>query len=444
VAHVRGLNTTAVEPRGVTPTPDDASDADSDPDAPPYDVMLSPTEAADRVLSLRRTVLADRDTETISLDELAGRTLAADVVAEGDQPPRSHATMDGFAFDATDEYPLRLRDDSVYPEDDPPELGAGEAVRIATGAPLPEGANAVLKREEATVETGEGTERLSGPTLSPWTYVYRRGSNVAAGETLFEAGERLSPKDAIFLRDLGHETVEVHERFAVALLATGTEIHEGRHTDLDSPMLAALVQSWGHDVTYEGSVPDDDSVVRDRVAELAAEYDVVVTTGGTSVGKKDYVIRTLADLGEVLFHRVRIRPGKPIAVARLDEYDAVAFAIPGKPVGAHTVTTLVARPFFAGDRPRSTVRATLARGFEIGVEGFDYAVPVTLSTAGGVTEAMPLGHVDSPLSVYDETFDPSVLSSSTRATRADGFVVTESGIAAGAEVDVVPYDVVER
>jgi molybdopterin molybdotransferase len=411
-----------------------------------HDVMLTRADAVRRINALRESVLATRDTETIDLSELAGRTLATDVVAPEDQPPRSHATMDGFAFDAADDYPLRLRDGSVYPEDDPPALGAGEAVRIATGAPLPEGANAVLKREEATVDEGDDAGTLSGPRLEPWTYVYRRASNVSRGETLFEAGERLSPRDAILLRDLGHETVEVHERFSVALLATGTEIHEGRHADLDSPMLAALVRSWGHNATYEGSVPDDFDVVRDRVADLADEYDVVVTTGGTSVGRKDYAVRTLAELGEVLFHRVRIRPGKPIAVARLAAFDATAVAVPGKPVGAHAVATLVARPFFTGDGSLPTRRATLTRGFDVGAEGFDYVVPVTLSDTDddGLHEAMPLGHVDSPLQVYDATFDPSVLSSSTRATRADGFVVTDSGLDEGVVVDVVPYDAVER
>jgi molybdopterin molybdotransferase len=469
----------------VTENTDDHGDR-----APPYDVMLSRADAVGRVHTLREAVLADRGTETIPLADLAGRTLAADVVASADQPPRSHATMDGFAFDAADDYPLRLRDASVYPEDDPSALAAGEAVRIATGAPLPDGANAVLKREEATVETvtdadtGDRVQRLTGPALEPWTYVYRRGSNVAAGETLFAAGERLSPRDAILLRDLGHERVTVHERFSAALLATGTEIHEGRHADLDSPMLAALIRSWGHGATYEGSVPDDYDVVRDRVAALADDYDVVVTTGGTSVGTKDHAVRALSELGEVLFHRVRIRPGKPIAVARLPAHDAVAFAIPGKPVGAHAVASLVARPFFAGDRPIPTLDARLARSVGIGVEGFDYVVPVTLSggrgrdgnhgtdgvdgadeadtdsTGGADTngtgdantdgvdtgriEAMPLGHVDSPLTVYDETFDPSVLSSSTRATRADGFVLTRTGLEAGSSVEVVPYEAVER
>jgi len=400
-----------------------------------HDDMLWRRDAVERVLALRERVLADHRTETVPLAEAAGRTLPADIVAEADSPPRSFATMDGFAFDATDDYPLTVRDDEVFPEDDPPALSAGEASRIATGAPLPAGANAVLKREEATVDDGE----LRGAEITPGTYAYERGSNVRAGETLFAAGERLSPKDAILLGDLGYDDLEVHEPLSTALLATGTEIHEGRHRDLDSPMLAGLVRSWGHQATYEGSVPDDYDRVVDRLATLAADYDVVVTTGGTSVGHKDYVIRALADLGEVLFHRVRVRPGKPIAVADLPDHDAVAVAIPGKPVGAHAIATLVARPLFVGETSHSTVEATLARAVGIGTSGFEYAVPVTLDG----DEAMPLGHRDSALQIYDETFDPSVLSSSTRATRADGFVLTEDDLDAGERVRVVPYPVVE-
>jgi molybdopterin molybdotransferase len=400
-----------------------------------YPDLLRRDDAVNRVLDLRRELLADRRRESVALDAIAGRTLADAVVAEADHPPHSHATMDGFAFDATADYPLTVRDEGVFPEDDPDPLDAGEATRIATGAPLPPGANAVLRREDAEVTDG----RLRGKAIDPGTYTYERGSNVAAGETLFEAGDRLSPKDAILLADLGYDAVPVHPRLDVRLLATGTEIHEGRHRDLDSPMLAGLVRSWGHDATYEGTVPDDYDTVVDRVATLAAESDVVMTTGGTSVGKKDYAVRALADLGEVLFHRVRIRPGKPIAVARLPDHDAVAVAVPGKPVGAHAVSTLVARPLFVGDQPCSRVDATADRGIDVGPSGFEYVVPVTLDDGA----AMPLGHVDSPLSVYEDTFDPSVLSSSTRATRADGFVVTETGFDAGETVHAVPYPVVE-
>ena len=204
-------------------------------------------------------------------------------------------------------------------------------------------------------------------------------------------------------------------------------------------MLAGLVRSWGHDATFGGSVPDDYDTVENRISELADEHDVLLTTGGTSVGKKDYVIRALDALGDVKFHRVAVRPGKPIALADLPDHDATAFAIPGKPVGAHTITALVARPFFTGRADLPTVSAEFTNDVDLGPEGFEYAIPVTLEDG----EATPLGHADSALSVYEETFDPSVLSSSTRATRADGFVLTETALSAGESVRVIPYPSVE-
>ena len=412
-----------------------------------HDDLLPREAAVDRVLAIREEALSRQPVERIPLDRIGGRTAGEAIVAETDLPPHDYATMDGFAFDASAGYPYDLTEIDVYPEDEPPSIESGQAVRIATGAPLPSGANAVLKREESTVEDG----RLEGAAIEPGTYVYGRGSNVSAGETLVAANERLGPKDAILLGDVGVEQVPVRTPFSCAVLATGTEIHEGRSKDLDSAMLAGLVRSWGHEATYEGSVPDDYEVVESRIAELADAYDVVLTTGGTSVGKKDYVIRALSELGDVDFHRAAVRPGKPIAAARLADYDATAFAIPGKPVGAHVITTLVARPFFTGDASLPTVDATLARDVGLGPAGFDYAVPVNLDGGGddegdgpdAIPEAMPLGHVDSPLKVYDETYDPSVLSSSTRASRADGFFITTEDRSAGETVEVVPYPVVE-
>ncbi|PCR90659.1 molybdopterin molybdotransferase MoeA [Natrinema ejinorense] len=400
------------------------------------DDLIDLDAAVDHVRTLRTELLPALETERVSLDELAGRTLAEPIHAPVDVPAHSHATMDGFAFDATDEYPLAVVDDPVCPEDEPPALESGTAIRIATGAPLPPSANAVLKREEATVDDGQ----LTGTAIEPGTYVYQRGSNVSEGEKLFDAGERLGAKDALLLGDLGIDDVAVRERISVGLLATGTEIHEGRHRDLDSPMLAGLVRSWGHEATYEGSVPDENDRVESRIDELARKHDVVVTTGGTSVGDKDYVIRTLDALGDVLFHRVRLRPGKPIGVARLPDHDAVAVAVPGKPVGAYLVTALVARPFFTGDASLPTVSARMAHDVGIGTAGFTYAIPVTLEDG----TATGLGHVDSPLPIYEETFDPSVLSSSTRASRADGFVLTTNGVAADEPVDVVPATALER
>lgn len=394
------------------------------------DDLIPRPEAVERVRDRRRHVLEDRSTETITPgDGIHGRTLATDIVADADIPAHDVATMDGYALRVPADYPLEVVD-AVYAEDDPPTIDPSEAVEIATGGRLPAQANAVLRREDATVEDG----RLSGPDLDPGTYTYRQGTNVSAGEVLFEAGERLDARDAILLAELGIDSVPVYEPFSVAVLATGSEISEDASRDFDSAMLQELFRAWGTRPRFEGVVPDDLDVVRDRIEALAVDYDVVVTTGGTSVGAHDYVIEALDAVGEIKFHRVRLRPGKPLAFAALDETTAIA--IPGKPLGAYTVTSLVVREFFVSDGSLPGIDATCPVAVEIGDPGFEYAIPVTLEG----DEARPLGHASSPLQIYEDVFDPSVLSSATRATRADGMVLRETGIEAGETVTVIPYD----
>lgn len=396
---------------------------------------LARAEAIDRLLALRDEVLESRPATTVPVETIAGRTLAETIVADGDLPARSEATMDGYAIDASGEYPLAVVGER-FPESDSGGIEEGEAVRIATGAPLPEGTNAVLRRERAAIKDG----RLTGPPIEPGTNVYERGSNVSRGERLFEKGERLVPPDAILLRDLGIKPVPVHDPLSAGVLATGTEIHEGRSPDRDSPTLAALVGEWGHGATLEGSVPDDPDRVRDRVADLAAVHDVVVTSGGTSLGRKDHAVAALRELGEVVFHGVGIRPGKPVAAADLG--DAVAFAVPGKPIAAHTAARAVLEAFFTGERRVPTVEARLARDLAVGGGDLEYWVPVSLSAGendDGLPEAMPYGHADSPLPLSEERFPAGRVASSTRAARADGAAVVTEDTEAGDRVAVFPY-----
>ncbi|WP_128906352.1 molybdopterin molybdotransferase MoeA [Halorubrum amylolyticum] len=390
--------------------------------------------AARRLLAERARLLDDGPTEVVPLPAIEGRSLAEPVVANVDVPAHDVATMDGFAFAADGPFPLRVRDTAVAPEDDPPSLSPGEAVPIATGAPLPSEATAVLKREDADREE----DILSGPSLDAGTNVYRRGTTVAAGERLVEPSETLTPKDAALLRDVGRSEVLVAERFSVAVLATGTEIHEGVQPDRDSEMLAGLVDAWGHAPTLAGSVPDKPDRIRDRIDGLADDHDIVVTTGGTSVGRGDHVVAALDNLGEILFRGVSLRPGRPVTAARLDD-ETVALALPGKPVAAFLAATLVCRPLFDGpivSEAPPTLTASLRRDLDVPDDDLEYAVPVTLTDVG----AMPLGHVDSALPIFERRFRPGRLAASTRATRADAVWLTEQGGEEDEPIAVIPME----
>jgi len=392
----------------------------------------SRTTAVERALALRAAL--SPGAERVGTDAIAGRVLAEPVDAPEARPPTDRATMDGFAVPAGAEEPLEVVGE-VAPEDDPAPVGAGQAVRIATGAPLPEGTDAVLKREDADADG----DRLLGPPADPGQHVYRRGTNVAAAERLFDAGERLAPRDAALLADLGIESVTVHGRLSVATLATGTEIHEGRQPDRDTAMALGLARAWGHDATDGGTVPDDYDRVCGRVAALAADHDVLLTSGGTSVGRADHVTRALAELGEVVCPGVAVRPGRPATLARLP--DCTVLALPGKPVAAHTAAVVLGRPLLTGETAHPTRPATMAVDLTVPERpGMEYAVPVLLSEG----RATPMGHRDSPLALYGERFRPGRLASATRATRADGLVFTSAALAAGDDVSVVPYEVLER
>ena len=382
--------------------------------------------AVERLLDARTDLLATA-TEPIERDAIAGRTLAESVTAPRDVPPHDYATMDGYAMASEDDPPLSVVGE-VAPEDAPPEIDPGEAVRIATGAPLPARADAVMKREDATVDDGA----VSGPQLAAGTNVNRRGITAEAGERLFAASERLASRHAALLSDVGIDSVPVHGRFSVAVVATGTEIHEGRQPDRDSDFLAGLVRNWGHEPTSRKTVPDDPDAVREVVEDAAANHEVVLTTGGTSVGSADYVAQLLAD-HDPLFESVRFRPGRPVMSAVVN--GSLVIALPGKPIAAHTAALLIARSVFTGERRLPTVPAESARRVGIPDDGLEYAVPVVLDDG----RAMALGHVDSSLSLYEERFKPGLVAASTRATLADGFVLAESSLEANEPIAVVPY-----
>lgn len=398
-----------------------------------YQTSVSWAAAIEQIETLREELGPTLDVERVKPGAgINHRTVAEEVVATADRPAYDRSMMDGYAVDATADYPMEVVTD-VFPEDEQRSVPAKKAVRITTGGPLPETTNAVIRSEDADVQDG----KLHGPDVELGEYTYRQGSNVTEGDRIYEQGDRLAARDAVLLDDLGFDDILVYRPLTVGVLATGTEIHEDPSMDRDSNMLVELFRSWGAKPTYEGAVRDDPQVVEDTIGDLEAAYDVIVTTGGTSRGVKDYVLKALENQGEVRFHGVQFRPGKSLGIASLDS--AAAFAIPGKPFAAYTITAFLLRPFFTGKSQLPTVQGVCPVDVGVPKPDFTYAIPATIND----DEVIPLGHEASEMPIYGNVFKSSALSAVTRVARADGALLASKAISAGEQVTVVPYDSLE-
>lgn len=377
--------------------------------------------------------------EPVEVGAAAGRVLAEDVIAECPVPGFDRAAMDGYALRAEATFgagPFNPLEFAVVGEALPGRgyvgrVGAGEAVRIMTGAPLPEGADAVLQAEAAE-ETG-GRVRVS-EAVAPARNVGHRGEDVAAGSVVLRAGRVLRPQDVGVLASIGASPVNLVRRPTVAVLVTGDELlppgsrPEGtRIVDSNSVMLAALVRR-------DGGVPANAVYVRDtheavRTALLSCGADMVLVSGGSSVGKEDHAPRVLAECGALAFHGVALRPASPAGAGFLA--GRPVFLLPGNPVSC-----LCAYDLFAGPAVRR-------------LGGRDIALPYrTVTLPLGTKLVSAVGRVDyTRVLVRDGRVEPlatsgaSILSSTTRA---DGFVLVprdSEGQAPGELVQVYLYDV---
>ncbi|MEX0716866.1 MAG: gephyrin-like molybdotransferase Glp [Planctomycetaceae bacterium] len=391
--------------------------------------------------------------EGAPLDDAAGRVLAADLVAGIDVPEFDRAAMDGYAVRAGEttgagEYnpiAFRLVGESLPGRPFEGHVGAGEAVRIMTGAPLPKGADAVVPAEYAA-ESGSpaharapSSEPRSATIVeitagtSPGKHVGRRGEDVVAGTRLLSAGRRLRPQDLGVAASVGVDRLEVVRRPRVRLLVTGDELvtpgaarAEHRIFDSNGVMLAALVARDGGIVAERLHVADSRDAI--RAAILRPEVDVVIVSGGSSVGAEDHAPSIVAAEGELAIHGIAMRPSSPTGMGRVG--GAVVFLLPGNPVSC-----LCAYDFFAGrairrmggrsgDWPYPRIEAEVGRKIVSAIGRVDYC-RVTLRD----------GKVE-PLSVSGA----SIL---TSTTRADGFVIVPAeseGHAPGGRVTMFLYD----
>jgi molybdopterin molybdotransferase len=380
--------------------------------------------------------------EFVPLRDAAGRALAADVVAQHPVPGFNRAAMDGYALRGQDTFgagPYNPLDLQVVGASFPGRpfkgrVGPGEAVKIMTGAPMPEGADAVLQAEAAEEISAPG-KRIVRATdaVSPHRHVGRRGEDIEAGALVLERGGILRPQDVGVLASLGISNVSVVARPRVGIVVTGDELlpagsaPEGyRIVDSNSVMLEALVRRDGGISETFPLVPDRRDSVRDAI--LRADTDVVLVSGGSSVGEEDHAPRVVAEIGELVVHGIALRPASPTGVGFFQ--GRPIFLLPGNPVSC-----LCAYDLFAGRAvrrlggralglPYRARSLQLARKISSALGRVDY---VRIAVAGDQVEPLAIGGA-------------SILSSTTRAT---GFVLVprdSEGYAAGEIVTVYMYD----
>jgi molybdopterin molybdotransferase len=398
-------------------------------------------DVADVLRLIDDRTAASSQREVVAVPGAAGRVLAAEVVAEVAVPGFDRAAMDGYAVRAEETFgasaynPLPLRVvGTCLPgrAPSPTRIGPEMAARIMTGAPLPAGADAVLPAEQAR-EDG-GVLRITEP-ISPFRHVGRRGEDIAPGRTVLSVGRVLRPQDLGLLASLGVGEVPVVPAPRVAILITGDELlpcgarPEGyRIVDSNSVMLAALVRRDGGEVISMRLLPDRPEAIREA---LQIEADLVLVSGGSSVGEEDHAPRLVAELGELPVHGVALRPASPTGVGFLPGGPArPVFLLPGNPVSClcaydlftgRALRRLAGRP--AG-LPYRTLPARLGAKIASAVGRVDY---VRVRVDRGLAE---------PLAVSGA----SMLSTTTVA---DGFLLVDrdsEGYPEGAEVVVSLYD----
>ncbi|MER6303257.1 gephyrin-like molybdotransferase Glp [Kitasatospora sp. NPDC001539] len=395
----------------------------------------------------------------LQLLDAQGCRLEEDVVADGDLPPFDNSSMDGYAVrtadteGATDTYPsvLSVVGDIAAGAGELPKVGPGQAARIMTGAPVPPGAQAVVPVEWTDGGTGTGVAAaaMTAPVadeevrvlrpVAEGAHIRRRGSDVAAGATVLEAGTRLGPTQIGLLAAIGRPTVKVRPRPRVVVLSTGSELVQpgepvgpGQIAESNSFTLTAAAQEAGAIAYRVGAVPDEAERLRAVLEDQLGRADLIVTSGGVSVGAYDVVKEVFASYGGVDFRKLRMQPGKPQGFGRIGGGAGVPLlALPGNPVSAYISFELFVRPVIrtmlgAADVHRPVVRALCPSALR-SPAGRRQFLRGRYSAAEGTVE--PVGGADSHL-----------VGALARANCLITVPEDVTALPAGSEVDVVLLD----
>lgn len=319
----------------------------------PPGVDWTPVDEA--LARLRDSLECVAGTETVTVAQADGRILATAPIAARSNPPYANSAVDGYGFAADslsdgEEISLPLvagRAAAGVPFEG--SVPPGHAIRILTGAMLPEGVDTVLLQEDAEVE---GSTLRFAAGLKPRANTRKAGEDVEAGAEILPAGHRLMPADLALLTALGCHEVEVFTPLRIGVLSTGDELVQPGAApqphqifDANRPMLSALVRRWGFELVDLGQAPDRAEAVTETLADGAARCDAILTTGGASAGDEDHVSAALKAHGAIETWRIAVKPGRPLALGIWD--GTPVFGLPGNPVAAFVCALIFVRPALA-------------------------------------------------------------------------------------------------
>lgn len=397
--------------------------------------MLKVRTSGEAELLLRERFTAHTESESAALGAALGRTLSEDVLSREYVPDFDRSTVDGYAVRAADTFGcsealpavLRLEGEVLMGKSAAVKVNPGGCVYVPTGGQLPEGADAMVMLEY-TEDFGDGTIAIQKPA-APGNHLIFRGDDVRPEQTVFRRGYKLLPKDVGALAAMGMGSVSVFRRPRVAIISTGDELVSpeteelsmGQIRDVNGPMLAAAVAASGGEPIYLGIILDDEAVLKETVSRAIESCDIVLLSGGSSVGAKDAAERVLSELGEILFHGLALKPGKPTIAA--DIGGKPVFGLPGHPVAAYFIYCLFVRPLICSMMDRApddrSVRASCGTAVPSN-HGREECVAVRLEEG----KAVPIMNKSGLI---------------TTLSGADGFIRIPrdtEGIAAGEEVTV--------
>jgi molybdopterin molybdotransferase len=326
---------------------------------------LMPIADMERLIADR--IAAVTDTETVPLQAARGRVLASDVMAPVDLPPFDNSAVDGYAVrhaDLSAEGDTRLAVEGRLTAGSVAlrPIAPGQAIRIFTGAPMPEGADTVFMQEDVRVE---GANVILPPGLRRGSNRRLAGEDVKNGSVVLQSGRRLAAQDIALAAAVGLTTLRVRRRIRVALFSTGDEIVEpggprpaAALYDANRYLLAGMLERLGAAITDLGILRDDPAALASSLGDAAQRHDLVLTSGGVSTGEADHVRDAVEKIGRLVFWRVAIKPGRPVAMGVIPGADAdsgAAFVgLPGNPVAVFVTFARVVRPLFlrlAGANP---------------------------------------------------------------------------------------------